>query len=280
MFSDHELDHVQGPKDIMGDWFFANFEDPCHSCPREDGEYVFIHGGPYEAHDMLESKFGGVFDDDEITDLADELDEVCSEWESAINMGISHRELATLTSVDNHSDVFRQAVIDIEELRLQEISPELSNKFYGMLFVNTVTTLETYLFDRFLTMVLNDDDLFRSFVGASPRLKKQKFSVSDIYKTIDELRGLVEKEISEIRWHNLRTVKELYKQTLGVDLGDLGNLIKYVNMRHDLAHRNGKNDDGTYHQVNVRDVMDCVASVKSLVEGIEDQMEANGLFTP
>lgn len=280
ILSDREIDRVQGPKDTMRDWFHANFENPCHSCPREDGEYVFIHGGPYDAHDMLESRFGGVFDSDVIEDLADELFGISPEWESSNNTGISHRELAALTSVDNHSVVFKQAIIDVEELLMQEVSKGLLNKFYGMLFVNTITALETYLFDRFLSMVLNDEDLFRACVASSPRLNKQKITVSGIFETLNGLRETVTNELSEITWHNLPTVKSLYKQTMEVDMGDLGGLVRYVNIRHDIVHRNGRKVDGGVHELTAQDVAECLITVKQLVDSMEDQMVMKGLFGP
>ena len=42
----------------MADWFLANFENPAEETPWDEGEYVYIWGGPYDARDELEEVFG------------------------------------------------------------------------------------------------------------------------------------------------------------------------------------------------------------------------------
>ena len=40
------------------DWFFSNFEDPVHHTPWDEGGYVYIWGGPYDAREEIEAAFG------------------------------------------------------------------------------------------------------------------------------------------------------------------------------------------------------------------------------
>jgi hypothetical protein len=44
--------------ELMVQWFFRNFEDPAQNTPWDEGEYVFIWGGPFYARDELEYAFG------------------------------------------------------------------------------------------------------------------------------------------------------------------------------------------------------------------------------
>lgn len=37
----------------MRRWFLSRYQDPAMDTPYSDGEYVYIHGGPYEAADEL-----------------------------------------------------------------------------------------------------------------------------------------------------------------------------------------------------------------------------------
>lgn len=48
--------------EAIRDWFFENYEDPVHSTPYvgNEGGYQYIHGGPYDARDVLEDEFSGV----------------------------------------------------------------------------------------------------------------------------------------------------------------------------------------------------------------------------
>jgi hypothetical protein len=67
--------------DAMVQWLFNNFEDPVERTPRDDGEWLFIWGGPYEAEDELRTAFPSATDDavkeaiDRITEAG--LDRYC-----------------------------------------------------------------------------------------------------------------------------------------------------------------------------------------------------------
>ena len=42
----------------MTSWFLANFENPAEETPWDEGEYVYIWGGPYDAREELDEAFG------------------------------------------------------------------------------------------------------------------------------------------------------------------------------------------------------------------------------
>lgn len=54
--------------DTMVSWFFENFEDPAHGTPydREEGGYVYIWGGPYDAREQIVDAFAGEVAGEEI----------------------------------------------------------------------------------------------------------------------------------------------------------------------------------------------------------------------
>jgi hypothetical protein len=47
---------------------------------HEEGGYVPIWNGPFDAQDVLKGQFGSVVPEDLIDELADELTQVCAEW--------------------------------------------------------------------------------------------------------------------------------------------------------------------------------------------------------
>lgn len=69
-------------KSIMESWFLSRYEDPSNNCPYEsaEGGFQYIWGGPYDAYEELSSEFSGVYPDEIIENLADELNDVCFEW--------------------------------------------------------------------------------------------------------------------------------------------------------------------------------------------------------
>ncbi len=39
------------------DWFLENYDDPVNHCPYDEGDYVWIYGGPYDAREEIEAHF-------------------------------------------------------------------------------------------------------------------------------------------------------------------------------------------------------------------------------
>lgn len=60
-------------KAYMRHWFHRNFEDPSNETPRDDGEFIYIWGGPYDAHEQIFDEFGALVPEDRIQDVADEI---------------------------------------------------------------------------------------------------------------------------------------------------------------------------------------------------------------
>jgi hypothetical protein len=46
----------------MVDWFLHNYEHPSENTPYDEGDYVYIWGGPVDAEEELQEQFGGVID--------------------------------------------------------------------------------------------------------------------------------------------------------------------------------------------------------------------------
>jgi hypothetical protein len=60
-------------KVYMRHWFHRNFEDPSNETPRDDGEFIYIWGGPYNAHEQLFDEFSSLVPEDRIQEVADEI---------------------------------------------------------------------------------------------------------------------------------------------------------------------------------------------------------------
>jgi hypothetical protein len=60
----------------MRHWFHRNFEDPAQETPynTQEGGYLYIWGGPYEAGEELYSEFGALVPEERIQELAEEIE--------------------------------------------------------------------------------------------------------------------------------------------------------------------------------------------------------------
>lgn len=69
----------------MKEWFLERYEDPAENCPYEskEGGYFYLHGGPYNAEEVLSTEFSDRYFDDEIQEAAEELETEHSvyDWE-------------------------------------------------------------------------------------------------------------------------------------------------------------------------------------------------------
>jgi hypothetical protein len=66
--------------EAMVEWFLINFEDPAERTPWDEGEYVFIWGGPCYARDELENVFGNVASERTIAAAVDRIEEEGDLW--------------------------------------------------------------------------------------------------------------------------------------------------------------------------------------------------------
>ena len=57
-------------------WFHSQFWDPAQETPYDgrEGGYLYIHGGPYDAREELDEKFGGVVEESIIENAVEEIE--------------------------------------------------------------------------------------------------------------------------------------------------------------------------------------------------------------
>ena len=67
---------AQEQQEHMVAWFHSQFWDPAQETPYNgrEGGYQYIYGGPYEAREELEEKFGGVVNDTIIESAVDDIE--------------------------------------------------------------------------------------------------------------------------------------------------------------------------------------------------------------
>jgi hypothetical protein len=63
-------------QEYMRHWFHQNFEDPANETPynSREGGYLYIWGGPYNAHEQLFDEFGSLISEDRIQEAAGEIE--------------------------------------------------------------------------------------------------------------------------------------------------------------------------------------------------------------
>lgn len=226
----------------------CNSEDFEHICPNCEHQFdITLNNGFY----------GG---DGEISDLG-EKDRLSVEEEFPDN---DYEEDFKSMFFDEH---VRETIDVLDKIDcLDESSRKL---LYRTLYANIISSMEAYLSDKIISRVLSSIDSKRKFVENYKGYKELKLSLSDIYNKMDNIDSYIIKTLRDIIYHNLPVVKNIYKAALGIEIGDISDLTKCVNIRHDIVHRNGKNKDGELCNISKEDVTELAKKVSVFIENIE-----------
>lgn len=266
---------IEIQKDVMRYWFFSNYEDPAQHTPHEsnEGGYIYIWGGPYDAREELADVFDGYISEEVIEDLVEELESECSVWTGTLS-GDDYEDnyfSAILSNTEFHQ-TFIKSIENITTLLAIKIDGQATQSLYKLLYSNVITALETYLSDAFINTVMTNHTLIRKFVESTPDFKKQKFDLSEIFEKFYSLNAEVKSYLLAQVWHNLSKVMPMYKDTLEINFPEnLEYVFKAINTRHDIVHRNGKSKSGEEIIITIVNVRDLIDQVCRLVKHIDDQ---------
>lgn len=265
--------------DVMQHWFFQKFEDPAERTPYEsrEGGYIYIYGGPYDAAEELEEMFGDIVPEDVIELLVGELESQCYEWTSASSEDDYDDYYAELVlSNTQYFLTFKESIDKSTKLLGVKVEKTLEQNLLRLIYVNIITSLETYLSDAFINILSLDKIFFRKFVETNTDFGKQKFTLNELYSTLDSIEKEVEKYLLSQLWHNLGKVKPLYENTFNISFPEnLNKISSSIVKRHDFVHRNGKGKDGKEIIISVDEIEELISHATELVDFIDKQL--NGL---
>ena len=160
---------------------------------------------------------------------------------------------------------------------IEGLNDDVKQFLFRLLYANVITSMETFLGDTLKREVLQDEVSLRKFVETYKPFKDISMNLSDLYAKKESMPGFVKTTLRELLYHDLRKIKPIYRDALGIDLGDVSELYKAVLVRHDLVHRNGKNHEGVEHTITEDMVRELQTKVKALMESVNNQL-AERLF--
>jgi hypothetical protein len=147
-----------------------------------------------------------------------------------------------------------------------------------MVFVQHISALEAYLGDTLINATMTTDGAIVRLVAADNVLKGQTVRLAKLVAEPDFVKTRARLYLQTVLYHDLRRVRELYVNALGIDMFDtLGEnkkkLFKAIQLRHDCVHRNGRDKDGKLVSAFSRAYVQEVANmISDLVEEVEKQI--------
>lgn len=267
--SDYLVIEVKCPEcgEIMGysiDVPSPDFSADTHreSCNYNEEEFVCENCGFEFSVDLCNGIFGG---DGEIHGIEDEyLVGVHEHYPEDDDLDIPDDFLSEF--IDPHVNEINETLS-----KLDVLDEPTRSLLYRNLFANVISCLEAYLSDTAISRIKNSPYYKRRFVENSEAFKKQSLPLSTIYSRMEQMDNLIMQRLKDIIYHNLDVVKPLYRDTFEIDLGDLSYLMKAIQKRHDIVHRNGKDKEGNRLSINKEDVKELIEKVSDFIQNIETQ---------
>ncbi|MFC5480562.1 hypothetical protein [Massilia suwonensis] len=186
----------------------------------------------------------------------------------------SERELAWVIRSTKQLDTFQTVMTDVVALLNAEVRIPNMSTLYNMMHAQVVTGVEAYLSGVFIHKVVNSNDLMRKLVETDPELAKRQFSLKEIFSRWEGLQLEVARYLQDLIFHDLKKIKPMYKDVLGIDLGDIPWLFKAVLLRHDCVHRNGVDKNGKPTGIDKSSIDALIRSCVGLIARIDEEVAA------
>lgn len=135
------------------------------------------------------------------------------------------------------------------------------NTVIKMSYAYSVTLLESFLGDTLKSLISNDEKYLKNALIKLKILKNIK--LTDLADTDLDLNSLILRHVSDVLYHNIPNVIEMYEQVLGISLHiDKSKVVKITKIRHDIIHRNGKTIDGKLINCSPQDFEQAIYDIK------------------
>jgi hypothetical protein len=166
----------------------------------------------------------------------------------------------------------------LNELTIDDVNAQKALK--RLIYIGTITCVETYLSDAFINTVLSKKAYLKSFFSSFKDFKERKLTMNDLLKLADNAEGIAKEAMVEVLYHNLPKVKKMYELTLNISFPDFSKIINYIGIRHDLVHRNGKSKQGEEILIDKARVDEVITGVMNFVDLLEKELERIEWFGP
>ncbi len=122
---------------------------------------------------------------------------------------------------------------------------------------------------------MQDDKLKERFLKSLPN--DQKLTLGDFYQVQKTIEATIKTKIADTTFHNLGRVKPLFKNVLGIDIGDIGDLARLIEKRHDFVHRGGKDKDGNEVTTTKAEVEGLITKIREFCRHIDTALDFEDL---
>jgi hypothetical protein len=188
--------------DAIVEWFRAHYEDPANETPydSEEGGYLYIWGGPYDAREVIQEEFEGVATDDLMERAIAEIELGGWEWVRRGRGDSPAEGELTDDEIDAFIDAAVTEVVDGEGVWPKIIAvPQTSEKEARRRLRETLDELEEEI--KFLSIEVNvpppamgHNNPPEAIDPASAQVRQVKREIASIAETIEQIREITQRD--------------------------------------------------------------------------------------
>ena len=169
---------------------------------------------------------------------------------------------------------FKSGIENLKKLNTVKLDDEELDFILKLqVYSGVISVMETLLSDAFINLIFGSKDLLKKFVQSYPEFRQRKFEFKDIFHQYEKLNESVKLVLLDIVYHDLRKVREMYRDTFEIEFPDLEKPIQCVLVRHDIVHRNGKTKDGKILSIKPQDVSYAIGVIDEFITDIAKKLD-------
>jgi len=179
----------------------------------------------------------------------------------------SDYEFDAIIANKNFLEKYSEEMLNLDLLAALHIPEDenLQAVLLRQIFIGIIGTLEAFLSDVFINLTIDNDEYFRNFIESHPSFKSTKIELSEIFNQSEKLKETAKKVMIDTIYHKLESVYRMYSETFKIEFPNISEMSKYIAMRHDLVHRNGRTKEGEIVTINREVINNLSNEVEVLV---------------
>lgn len=145
-----------------------------------------------------------------------------------------------------------------------------------LLYSAIITSLETYLNEVFCLVVFHSNITLEKFVNEYEPYKKEKINLNEIFERTNKIKEKVEEDLNNFIYHNIPKLIRIFN-IFNFELqkfSQLDTIIMNINMRHNLVHRSGLNNENNFEEVSKEDIRRVISNINLFVDYISKKIES------
>ncbi|MGF1685017.1 hypothetical protein [Photobacterium minamisatsumaniensis] len=146
---------------------------------------------------------------------------------------------------------------------IAQIKAQGRDSFHNQLyFSNVISLMEQYLSNLFIFEIT---DSHQSLQKLASHDKFRAATVTVPFALNNSIETYLIRSMKALVWHRLNDVEMYYKKVLNFRFNISSELLKQLELRHDLVHRNGYTLDGDKVEISNNDLDKCISLVEPFI---------------